>query len=339
VLRSAAPLEGAAAGRVLLTTPPTIPRPSFARRLIVVAQEVLDRLVKTTIDELRRTKRVIVSPETRPRGETPFFIVGAHRSGTTLLRLIVDSHPRIACPPESFFLLPLRELVRDAKAVEGLKAMGFTEEHVLARLREWASYFFEMYAAARGKVRWADKTPSYVDCLDFVDALYGPECRYVLVFRHGLDAACSIAGVGPRELAPHAEACGGDLFAGAARYWATQCGKILDFQERHAERCFEIRYEELVQEPEPLLRRMFSFVDEAWDPRVLRFHEHPHDRWIGLEDRTASQARGISSNVGRYRSQPPHVIERMVEQAGPMLARLGYEVDLGREDGARGTGA
>lgn len=318
------------AGRGPLSNPPTTPptpRRSLARRAITLAQDFLGQILTTTIDEVRRTKRVIVVPESRPTGEAPFFIVGVHRSGTTLLRLIVDSHPRLACPPESFFLLPLAELLRDSKALEGLKAMGFTEEHVLARTREYASYFFEMYAASRGKVRWADKTPSYVDCLDFIEALYGPECRYVLVFRHGLDSACSTVGINPRELAPHAEACGGDLYAGAARYWATQCEKLLAFRDRYPESCFEVRYEDLVTDPEPVLRRLFEFVGEAWDPQVLRFHEHPHDRWIGLEDRKASEAPGFAPNVGRYRSEPPEVVRAMVEQAGPMLARLGYGVE------------
>lgn len=284
-------------------------------------------MLRTTIDELRRTKRVIVTPESRPRGEDPFFIVGVHRSGTTLLRLIVDSHSRIACPPESFFLLPLTDVLKDEKALEGFRAMGFDEGHVRERLREYASYFFEMYAATHGKVRWADKTPSYVDCLDFIEALFGPDCRYVLVFRHGLDAACSVARMGPRELQPHAEVCGGDRYAGAARYWATQCQKMLDFQRQHAARCFEIRYEELVGDPEPVLRRMFAFVGEAWEPEVLRFYEHPHDRWIGLEDRKASQARGFAPNIGRYREEPPDVIRSMVKEAGPMLATLGYLVE------------
>jgi protein-tyrosine sulfotransferase len=299
-------------------------------------EEFSSHLLRTTIDEVRRTKRVIVTPEIRPRGETPFFIVGVHRSGTTLLRLIVDSHSRIACPPESFFLLPLAQVLRDEKALEGFKAMGFAEDHVRERLRECASYFFEMYATTHGKVRWADKTPSYIDCLDFIEALYGPNCRYVLIFRHGLDAACSVAHVRPRELQPHAEACGGDRYAGAARYWATQCQKMLGFQHEHASRCFEIRYEDLARDPEPVLRKMFAFVGEEWEPEVLRFYEHPHDRWIGLEDRKASQTRGFAPNIGRYHEEPPDVIRSMIKEAGPMLDRLGYLV--GQEPSAGGQG-
>jgi protein-tyrosine sulfotransferase len=257
-----------------------------------------------------------------------------HRSGTTLLRLIVDSHSRVACPPESFFLLPLSHILEDAKALEGLKAMGFDEEHVVDRLREHASYFFEVYAGIHGKVRWADKTPSYVDCLDFIERLYGPDCRYVMIYRHGLDAACSIARVGPRELLPHTEACGGDRFAGAARYWATQCAKMMDFARRHRDRCLEIRYEDLARDPEPVLRSVFAFVGEAWEPQVLRFHEKPHDRWIGLEDRKASEARGFAPNIGRYREEPAEVVQSMRKEAGPVLEALGYTVE---DPGSRGA--
>jgi hypothetical protein len=312
--------------------------PTITRRLITVVQDFSNQILKTTIDELRRTKRVIVTPESRPRGETPFFLVGVHRSGTTLLRLLVDSHSRIACPPESFLLLPLSEVLADAKAVEGLKAMGFAEEHVVQRLREFADYFFETYAGSHGKVRWADKTPSYIDCLDFIERLYGPACRYVLIYRHGLDAACSIARVGPRELMPHAEACGGDRFAGAARYWAAQCAKMREFAQRHPGRCLEIRYEALARDPEPVMRQVLAFVGEAWEPEVLRFHEKPHDRWIGLEDRKASQAQGFDPNIGRWREEPPEVVRAMRREAGPMLEVLGYEAEGAEEAAASGAG-
>ena len=294
-------------------------------------EEVTGQLLKTTIDELRRTKQVIVTPDANPSGEPPIFIIGVHRSGTTLVRLIVDSHPRIACPPESFFLLGLSRVLEDEKSVEGLAAMGFTEQQVRHQLRECASYFFQLYAKSKGKTRWADKTPSYIDCLPFLDALYGPDCRYLLVFRHGLDVACSLGDVTPREVKEHVDACGGDPVAGAARYWSRQVEKMLAFQREHASRCFEIRYEQLATEPEPLLRGAFEFMGEEWDPRVLKFHDQPHDRWIGLEDRKASEAKQFVPNIGRYRSQSPDVIRRMLAEASPMLETLGYVVEQAPE--------
>lgn len=290
--------------------------------------QLLTQLVRVGATELRRTRRVMVPPELEASGLPPIFILGVHRSGTTLLRLILDSHSRIACPTESFFLRPLAGMLGDDRGLEGLEAMGFDREHVIRRTRAYASYFFEAYAASHGKARWADKTPVYVNILDFLEALYGPECPYIVIYRHGLDTACSIADVAQvQDLAPHMEACGGDPYVAGARYWAHQCRKLIDFQKAHPDRTVEIRYEDLARDPEPHMRKVFDFIGEPWEPDVLRFHEKPHDRWGGLEDTKASRSKGFNPNIGGYLRRPPEQIGRMVEQAGPVLEELGYTVD------------
>ena len=191
-------------------------------RIGVRVTQFVRQLLRTTLYEARRTKRIVVASETRPRTENPIFIIGVHRSGTTLVRLILDSHSRIACPPESFFLLSLQHFLGNEKTTEGLRAMGFPREQVVERLREFTTQFFEEYVASRGKSRWADKTPAYINCLDLIDTLYGSSARYVLIFRHGLDSACSIAQIPDIEEAePHISACEGDRYAGAARYWSS----------------------------------------------------------------------------------------------------------------------
>jgi protein-tyrosine sulfotransferase len=298
------------------------PAEPLSLRLIAFSK----RLTRTLLDETRRTRREIVAPASRPRGERPIFVIGVHRSGTTLVRLILDSHSRIACPPESFFLLPESRLLADPKALEGLLAMGFTREHVVARVREHAAYFFEMYAASHQKPRWADKTPSYVNCLDFVETVFGPECQYVFVYRHGLDSACSIARIPDiAEADPHIAACGGDRFAGAARYWATQCGVMRAFAAAHPERVLELFYEKLTADPEAEARRMFGFLGEPFEPAVLRFHEKEHDHWAGLQDVKASSSKGFQPNVGRWREEPPDRIEAMLAQAAERMRELGYD--------------
>lgn len=298
------------------------PREPLSLRLIAFSK----RLARTVLDETRRTRREIVAPAARARSERPIFVIGVHRSGTTLVRLILDSHSRIACPPESFFLLPESRLLADPKALEGLLAMGFTREHVVARMREHAAYFFEMYAASHQKPRWADKTPSYVDCLDFIETAFGPDCQYVFVYRHGLDSACSIARIPDiAEADPHIAACGGDRFAGAARYWATQCGVMRAFAASHPERVLELFYEKLSADPEAETRRLFAFLGEPFEPAVLRFHEKEHDHWAGLQDVKATSSRGFQPNVGRWREEPPERIAAMLAQAGERMRELGYD--------------
>lgn len=307
-------------------------RPDWATRLAHFVQGT----VRSIFDEVGRTRRVVVTPEDRPATDRPIFIIGVHRSGTTLVRMIVDSHSRIACPPESFFLLALRNLLADPKAMEGLEAMGFRREAVVGRLRDWISYFYEIYAASHEKARWADKTPSYVDCLDFIEEIYGPSCRYVLVYRHGLDSACSIAEILATmpEVQPHLDACDGDPHAAAARYWATQCGKMRDFARARPSRCLDLFYEKLNADPEAECRRLFEFLEEPFEPGVLAFHEKPHDVWVGLQDRKASSSRGFQPNVARYREQSDAVVDRMVREAGAMLDELGYEVERPRSGAA-----
>jgi len=303
---------------------------SERRALSVRMIDLLRRTLRAVLDETQRTRREIVAPEARPRSERPIFVVGVHRSGTTLVRLLLDSHSRIACPPESFFLFPATRVLGDAKAMEGLLAMGFQPDHVRQRVREHVAYFFEMYAASHSKTRWADKTPAYVDCLDAIEALF-PDAQYVFVYRHGLDSARSIAHIPDiAEAEQHVAACGGDRYAGAARYWATQCGVMRAFSARHPGRVHELFYEKLVADPEAEVRKLLDFLGEAFEPAVLAFHEQPHDRWAGHQDIKAVASRGFEPNVGTWHGDPPERVRAMLEQAAERLRELGYD-----ETGAR----
>ncbi|MDZ7266529.1 MAG: sulfotransferase [candidate division KSB1 bacterium] len=275
---------------------------------------------------LRRARPpVLLAPAAvTPLAAPPIFVIGVHRSGTTLLRLILDSHSRLACPTESIFLLPLSTLWRDDKAMAGLRAMGFAEEHVLARLREFSNYFFSAYAGACGKPRWADKSPHYIDCLDFIERLYGPHCQYVFIYRHGLDVACSVGEKVIRPAEALKQACG-DPYAGGARYWAEQCRKMLAFQAKHAARVFPLRYEALVAEPEKQCRALFAFLGEPWEEQVLQFYKQQHTSAPGLEDPIAATSRGFTPSVGNYHKLPETTVARMRAEAGDVLRALGYE--------------
>jgi len=199
---------------------------------------------------------------------------------------------------------------------------------VLRKVHDLSSYFFEVYAAARDKPRWADKTPSYIGCLEFIDELFEGRCKYLMIYRHGLDSACSIVGTPIPEVEEYVAACGGDHHAGAARYWAKQCEKMLAFREAHPSRCFTVHYEDLVTEPASCLPPLFEFLGEAWEPGVLKFHQFQHDHWIGLQDIKAAESKGFIPNIGSYKKQPMDVVARMMVHAGPMLEKLGYKVLL-----------
>src|SRR4051794_37604907 len=135
----------------------------------------------------------------------PFFIVANDRSGTTMLRLMLDRGPDVAIPPESMFLTDV-----PAEAVAQRGAQAIVEElweHPKVKLWRLAeppprlpadapasAVFaapFEAYARAHGKPRWGDKTPHYVHHVDALVELW-PDARFVVLVRDGRDVAVSV---------------------------------------------------------------------------------------------------------------------------------------------------
>src|SRR5690606_17014465 len=115
------------------------------------------------------------------------FLIGLQRSGTTLVKQLVDSHSHITCPPETFFLSNLVEQIGEYWFNRGMSSMGFDEEGAINGLKCAADYYFGVYMQAKGKIRWADKTPNYVAILPVIERMYGPRCQYVMIYRHPFD--------------------------------------------------------------------------------------------------------------------------------------------------------
>ncbi len=266
------------------------------------------------------------------------LVLGAPRSGTTLLRRLLDAHPRIACPPETNVFAACGRFLRSEKTadgvgigvLEGLEYAGFPRDEVLARLREFAFSFHREYAKRRGKPRWAAKTAFDAFYLREIEALCGDRCAFLCIQRHGLDVACSI-----EELC---EKNGGylqELHSYVVRYpavleafahaWADLAGAIQAFATRHAANAFLIRYEDLVAEPDTTMARVMDFLGESWDPRLT--HEALSTREsIGLGDwKTYGRSAVDASSVGRWKKLPTHAIAHLAEICNPVLELCGYE--------------
>ncbi|MBA3852756.1 MAG: sulfotransferase, partial [Chloroflexi bacterium] len=115
--------------------------------------------------------------------------------------------------------------------------------------------------------------------------------------------------------------------------WARYVRAGRDFgQGLPAGRYHELRYEALVDSPEPALRSLFEFLGEAWDPVVLRFQDAPHDATerytrFTAERRAAGGGDGAvyTSRVGAGRRELDPVLRAVVRKgAGQLLRELGY---------------
>lgn len=210
------------------------------------------------------------------------FVVGAARSGTTLLRMMLDAHPQLAIPPETNFQNALEAFEQESveASVETIVSGNLWGDYNLAadelrrRVRarrpeefgEVMRVFFELYAEGRGKPRWGNKTPYYVLRMDLIQRLL-PEAHFVHIIRDGRDVALSTVPVW----------FGAGDVSGAAEEWA----RTLATARRQAERLShytEVRYEDLVRDPVPTLKRICEFLELEWDPAMLDYHRASADR-------------------------------------------------------------
>lgn len=256
------------------------------------------------------------------RDSVPIVVAGCHRSGTSLVRRILDSHSRIACPPETQILEALGPLLEHAHAVAGFGAVGLTVDEAALDLGALFDRWMRAYADKKGKPRWAEKSPGTFEQLPAVDRMFGGRARFVLVTRNGMDVATSLGNgrwqVLGRFLEEHTEP-----HLAAAHYWVDANRRLLDFHREHPDRSLLFRYEAMIDDPESELRRLFAFLGEPWEPEVLDFNRFPHD--AGLEDHVVSSTWKIEDRRGQHRTLPAELQTRIGAVIRPMLVDLGYE--------------
>lgn len=213
-----------------------------------------------------------------------FFIVGAQRSGTTLLRLLLNSHSKIAIPEESSFLFPYltprlmqkREpLSSEFKSIFFKYILGdsqfkkwkmnvdptllLLEKNV--SLRHLIGFLYYQFALQNGKTICGDKNPKFIRKLGLIADAY-PKSKFIHLVRDGRDTYLSFKKKG------HPSA---DSIAVAALEWKTKnnlCRKLLD---EHAERSLCLRYEDLLQAPEDTLQEVCTFLSVDYEAGMLDF--------------------------------------------------------------------
>lgn len=252
--------------------------------------------------------------------DRPIFIIGCARSGTTLLRMMLDSHPRISCGEETKFLTDLLPILTAHWRL--LAPYGFDRAWWLGRIRDFYGGFQAEYLARRDKQRWAEKTPGYTLHLDFVDELF-PNAQYVHILRDGHDVVASFRDRWGYRAALRA----------ANSVWAhyVRTGRAFG-AGRPAGRYHEIRYESLVTDPEASMRALLDFLGEPWDPQVLRYDEVPHDTTERYERFTRGRREAGGESSAIYRSRvgarrgrlDPALHGLLHRSAGPLLDELGY---------------
>ena len=222
--------------------------------------------------------------------DAPIFVVGLPRSGTTLLATMLSSHPRIDCGPETYFfrwlpkdpspLLDERswpdaatDFVCDLRPKSEPKVhelFGLTREQVreeLGRREPSVAAMLESLTATHarvgGKARWAEKSPGHLTHLPLIRRTY-PDAAFVRIVRDPRDTAMSMTRVHWAS-----DSLVVDLYEVAMR------DRRFDGPARRDPRLITVRFEDLVTDPEAVLRSICGFVGEKYSGEMLAPKERP----------------------------------------------------------------
>jgi hypothetical protein len=196
--------------------------------------------------------------------DRPIFVVGTMRSGSTVFRLILDAHPRISISEETGFMGAVAATKQIPNWHHGrgwFQRIGWAEDELDARLREFWSGLFERHARAQGKQRWGEKTPFHSRHIAQMAAVF-PDAVFVAIVRHPGAVVHSLMRKFHYELPD------------AAAYWDSTNKEILRRGlELGDDRFALLRYEDLVQHPEETLRELMDWLDEPWSDDLLHHND------------------------------------------------------------------
>jgi hypothetical protein len=274
-----------------------------------------------------------------PPRERMFFLLGRGRSGTTLLRSLLDAHPSIAVAPEALFVMSLhRRYSRGTwtpQRIRSFHAHAFLER----RLRRWnvtradlearalsstsepsfadlSAELYESHADACGKQRgrWlGDKNPRYSLCVDSLREVF-PSAKFVHLVRDYRDNVLSFRDV-PFDLSSP---------AALAHRWVRYNAAIVKAASAAPEFFHQIRFEDLVNAPAPTLASLCGFlgveatVDLLDGERATDMHGAAWHRHLG---------RPVDATLaGRWRHELTHdQVATLDGICQPLAARFGYE--------------
>lgn len=252
------------------------------------------------------------------------------RSGSTLLRYILDSHEGLACPPETKFLGGIEAFLDYPQSAHALLTLGIDAR----TLHRWTGSFVDSilraYAAKHNKRRWIDKTPNYYRLAPMIEQLFGREVLYVMIVRHPLDCIASLESYIPLSLthedpdvARIAKDHGKGRFAWA-NYWC-EVYRHLEFGAReHRDRTLLVRYEDLVRNPETIIRGVLGFLGEDYpDGLIERSFAAKHDE--GYQDTKILRTSTIHDrSVGRSETWTEDERNAVWSVVGEIAVAYGY---------------
>lgn len=261
----------------------------------------------------------------------PIFILCCDRSGSSLLRYIVDTHPDIASPAElnlGQVCQSLYGLVNGTLGETVYAEKSEKDQQVIGRVRQLLSEIMEDYVSAKGKKLWCEKSPSNLQHLSCLKSVF-PEAKYICLYRHGMDVVHSCLESSRLSLMPEqlSYVCqnSGSLVGAMTQNWVEKTQKILTFEQTYPEQCFQIKYESYVVNPVATLQPLFEFLEVDWDETLLdsvfsiQHDLGPEDPKVAYSKRIHKGSIGKGAQIDTLRIPSP-----LMTQMNQLLETLSY---------------
>jgi Sulfotransferase family len=267
----------------------------------------------------------------------PVFVLCNGRSGSTLLRFLLDAHPELACPPETNLPGLCVQLATVWSLIEGAPLSANRGDEppeipaaAITGVRETMDRMVGSYLVRRGKKRYCDKSLGTARYAELLLRVY-PQARFICVYRHPMDVIASGVEACPWGLNgygfdPYIAATPGNAVMALASLWADNVQTTLAVEERFADKCFRLRYEDLVADPEATAAGVFEFLEVPAVPGISETCFSPERERFGPGDHKIWYTSRVSSDsVGRGWSVPAEMIApQLLNAMNDMAGKLGY---------------
>lgn len=267
--------------------------------------------------------------DTRQETSAPIFVLCAARSGSTLLRYLLDAHPAIAAPPETNLSVAAESMAFTTFALA--ESVDDARREATARCREFVTSALDRYMRDRGKVRWCDKSLPSILHTKLLEELF-PDAQYIALHRDCRDFIISAVEANPwgfngYGFDPYMRGSADNFVRGLAIYWIDRTEAALRFEEQNPTRVFRMRYEDLTRTPVLTLAKLAKFLDvdpQPFGDANVAFQLQHTD---GAGDHKIRHTREVSSrSIGRGWRVPVELFPPPVlDQVNALSKELDYD--------------
>ncbi len=265
----------------------------------------------------------------------PIFVLCCSRSGSTLLRYILDTHAEIFCPPELHLSQLASQLQPIFRNLSQFKVDATPEQKqtiIAQKIQQHIDDIMMPYAREQQKSIWCEKSVRTLPEMSLIHQVF-PNAKYICLYRNCLDQVSSALDIvnadtdmGDYGFDPFIKNANADVINGLVDYWIWMVSASLNYEQFNPKQCFRLPYEAIVNDTENLLKALFKFLGVAWDEQLID-RIFTQERKIGRGDYKIIDTQKIEkSSVGKKTLDVQKISPDRIAKINQLHKAIGYEL-------------